>query len=145
MVERQKIDQRSKAQPFRPLRERGHEQTGRGRQPQRCSVVLGEMVGMKAETIVGFDQLHAIFDLLAERHAAVVHVVEHAELHVCSPWLTPRSVIWLSARSRRWQRAKIGSRAWYQAYNSHVVLWTLARFAGPIIAVFARSSLRSAS
>jgi hypothetical protein len=47
--------------------------------------MLGEMVRMKAEAVIRLGQLHAGRELLAERHTAVVHVVEHAELHVCCP------------------------------------------------------------
>jgi hypothetical protein len=44
-------------------------------------VVLGEVVGVKAETVVGLHQLHALGDLLGERHAAVVHMLEDAKPH----------------------------------------------------------------
>src|SRR5262245_8915143 len=99
MVERQQIHQRSEAQPFRPLRQRGHEQAGRRRQSQRRAVVLGQMVGMKAEAVVRLGKLHASLELLAERHAAVVHMVEHTKLHGCSPACSS-----VPAANRQWHR-----------------------------------------
>jgi hypothetical protein len=86
VVERQEIDQRPEPEPLRALRHGSHEQAGRGGEAQRRAVVLGQMIGVEAVPVVGLGQPHAVLDLLAERHAAVVHVLEDAELHVPSPW-----------------------------------------------------------
>ena len=45
-------------------------------------MVLGEMIGMEPATIVSFDQAQSLFYLLSERHAAIVHMVEYAKLHL---------------------------------------------------------------
>src|SRR5262245_5008557 len=44
-------------------------------------MVLGEVVAVNAAAIVGFDELEPIGIKLPERHAGVVHVVEHTEFH----------------------------------------------------------------
>src|SRR5262245_4127228 len=44
-------------------------------------MVLGEVVAVNTAAIVGFDELEPIGIKLPERHAGVVHVVEHTEFH----------------------------------------------------------------
>jgi hypothetical protein len=44
-------------------------------------VVLGDVVAPDAGAIVGFDELEPIGVKLPERHAGIIHVVEHAEFH----------------------------------------------------------------
>src|SRR5262245_18557888 len=44
-------------------------------------MVLGQVIAVNTAAIVGFDELEPIGIKLPERHAGVVHVVEHTEFH----------------------------------------------------------------
>ena len=46
--------------------------------------MLGEVIAPDAGAVIGFDQLEPVGIKLAERHARVVHVIEHAEFHAAS-------------------------------------------------------------
>ena len=50
--------------------------------------MLGEVIAVEAGAVVGLDQLQPVGVELAERHARVVHVVEHAEFHGAPELLT---------------------------------------------------------
>jgi len=85
VIERQQIYHRPEAQLPCPLRNSGEEDTGRRRVAEWCRVVLGEMVAVKARAIVGFDQLQPLLEEPAERHPAVVEVVEYPKAQPCLP------------------------------------------------------------
>ena len=44
-------------------------------------MVLGEVIGVDAAAVIGFDQVESVGVELCERAARIVHVIEHAELH----------------------------------------------------------------
>ena len=52
MIERQRIDQRAKAQAFRALRDRSQEHAGARRHAKRRRVMLGDVIGVEAVLIV---------------------------------------------------------------------------------------------
>ncbi len=48
-------------------------------------MVLGEVISVEAEPVVCLDQLQPLFELLLERHIALIHVIKDAELHFVPP------------------------------------------------------------
>jgi hypothetical protein len=81
MVERQQIDQGPETQRACALRHRREEQAGRGGTAERRRMVLGYVIAVDTAAIIGFDELKPIGIKLPERHAGVVHMVEHTEFH----------------------------------------------------------------
>ena len=81
VVDRQQVDQRAEAQAFGALAQRGEQDPGRRREDQRRAVVLGDVVTMKAMRIVSLGHPEPRLEVLGERQAAVVDVVEHPEFH----------------------------------------------------------------
>ena len=53
--------------------------------------MLGQVISVKAGLVVGLDELQALLEVLGQRLAAIVEMVEYAELHVFSP--APQTVI----------------------------------------------------
>src|SRR3954468_12816953 len=47
-------------------------------------MMLGQMVCMETKPIIGLNEAQPLLDLLLERHAGIVHVLEDTELHVFS-------------------------------------------------------------
>ncbi len=81
MIERQQINQRAEAQLFGALRQPGEENSGRSRAADRRAVMLGEVIAVKAGTVVSLGEPQAAGKQLAVRNARIVHVVEDAEFH----------------------------------------------------------------
>jgi hypothetical protein len=89
VVQRQDRDERPGPQPRGPLRGRRQHQVRRRRDGQRCPVVPGQVAGVKAQPVVGLDQLQTPGDLPGMRPARVVVMVDDPEAHALN--LTPRS------------------------------------------------------
>ena len=53
--------------------------------PERRAVVLGQVVGVEAGLLVALDEREALLELLADRKATLVDVIEDPELHVLLP------------------------------------------------------------
>src|SRR5580704_8255916 len=81
-MNRQRIDEGAKAQPRRPLPDRGQEHTGRGRHAQRREVVLRDVIGVKAGTIERLDHLKPLFVILPQRQIIAVEMIENTEFQV---------------------------------------------------------------
>ena len=81
VIERQQIDHRTEAQPRGALRHGGEKQAGRRRAAKRRAVMLGEMIGVKAGSLVSLSELEASGIEFAERNAGIVQVIEDAEFH----------------------------------------------------------------
>jgi hypothetical protein len=47
-------------------------------------VVLGNVISVDSAPVVGLDDFQPILEVLLERDAAVVHVIEHAKFHYSS-------------------------------------------------------------
>src|ERR1700730_15879851 len=69
----------------RPLGDSRQKDAGGRGIAERGVVVLGEMVAVKPRAIVSLDKLEPLFEMLAERQAAVVQVVKDPKLH-CFPF-----------------------------------------------------------
>ncbi len=54
--------------------------------------MLGEVIAPDAGAVIGFDQREPVGIKLAERHARVVHVIEHAEFHEAAPLILRMSL-----------------------------------------------------
>jgi hypothetical protein len=87
VIERQQIHHRPEAQALRPLRDGGQKHARRRGVAEWGRVVLGEMVAVKTRAIVGFGQLQALLEQLAERDPAVVQMIEDPKAHQCLPSL----------------------------------------------------------
>ena len=99
MIERQRVDQRAKAQPPGALRDRGQKHARARRHAERRRVVLGDVIGVETEPVIGFDDLQPRTIVVAERLVVAVEVIEDAELHpdyssVTSIQTPPGSAIW---------------------------------------------------
>ena len=81
MVERQQVDQRPELQPARALRQCREDYARRGREAERRAVMFGDVVTMKTAAVVHLAEPQPPFQMLGERQAAVVHMVENPELH----------------------------------------------------------------
>ena len=80
-MQRQRVDQRTKAQAARALGHRGEEDRGRGGKAERRRVVLGGVIRVEAAAIVGLDQLEPLLVEIAQRQVVAIEMVEHAEFH----------------------------------------------------------------
>src|SRR5262249_53342808 len=64
------------------LGDRSEEQAGRGRHANRRAVVLGDVIGVETEPVVGLDDLEPGFVIVRERVAFVaVEMIEDTEFH----------------------------------------------------------------
>ncbi len=84
VVQRQDRDQRPQPQSRRPPRRRGEHQVRRPADCQRRPVVLGQVIGVEPEPVVGLDQLQPLFDLLHMRPPGVVIVIDDPEAHAAT-------------------------------------------------------------
>ncbi len=85
VIERQRIDHRPEAQPFRALRDRGHEDAGARRHAEGRRVMLGDVVAEEAEPIIGLDDLEPRFVVVGKRQVRAVDVIEDTEFHLWLP------------------------------------------------------------
>ena len=81
VIEVDRVDQRPEAQRLGALRDGGEEHAGRGRHAERRRVVLGQVIGVEAGSLVELDQSQPVVELPVQVAAGAVHVVEDAELH----------------------------------------------------------------
>jgi hypothetical protein len=82
VVQRQDRDQRPEPQPRgRSCRRREH-QVGRAGDGQRRPVMLGQVVGVEPQPVVGLDEPQPLLDLLDVRPSGVVIVVDDPESHI---------------------------------------------------------------
>ncbi len=81
VIKRQQIHHRPEPDLPRPLRDRGQEDTGRRGIAERRVVVLGEMVAVEPGAVIGLDQLQPLLEELADRHTAIIQMVEDPEAH----------------------------------------------------------------
>src|SRR5205823_4922237 len=65
------------------------EDAGRRCVAERGVVVLGQVIAVEAGLVVSLDELQPLLEMAGQRLAAVVEMIEHAELHPVSPWLAP--------------------------------------------------------
>src|SRR5215472_13908491 len=80
MIERKQVDQRPEVEPLGALRNRGQEDTGRGRHAERGRVMLGQMVRVKTRRIGKREHLEPARIGLAERLIlAPLDVIEDSE------------------------------------------------------------------
>ncbi len=64
------------------LGRRGDKDAGRGGEPERRGVMLGQVVGVEAGRVVSLEQAQAALVELVERHVPPVEMVEDPDVHV---------------------------------------------------------------
>ena len=79
VMDRQRIDEGAEAQPLGALRDRREEHAGRGRHAERREVMLGDVIGVEARAVEGFDHLQPLLVVVAQRQVVAVEVIEDAE------------------------------------------------------------------
>ena len=82
VVEGQAVDAGAEADVPRALGRRRDEDAGRGREPQRGRVVLGQVIGVEAGRVVSLEEAQAALVELVERHVPPVEMVEDPDVHV---------------------------------------------------------------
>ena len=82
VMDRQRIDECAEAQTLRALPDRRQEHAGRRRHAQRREVVLGDVIGVKAGTVQGLDDLQPLLVILAQRQIIAVEMVENTEFQI---------------------------------------------------------------
>src|SRR5882672_1750875 len=85
MIERQRVDQRPETQPARALRDRGEKDARRRGEAERRRMMLGDVIGVEAEPVVGFDDLQPGLVVVTKREIVAVEMIEDAELHSTKP------------------------------------------------------------
>lgn len=81
MVEWQQQNHRAETQPLLALRKRSEKNRRRRRAAERCAVMLCQMIGAEAVTVVSRGEPPPVGIEFAEQHTGSVEVVEHAEFH----------------------------------------------------------------
>src|SRR5579871_5725510 len=104
MVERQQIHHRPEFEFFGALRNGGEKHAGRGRIAERRVVMLGQVIAIEAGAVIGLDEFEPVFEMLLQRTAAVVEMIEYPETHLC---LLVAGASWRKA-ARRANRARDG-------------------------------------
>src|SRR3954470_17093249 len=92
MVERQRIDKRSEAQPARALGDGGEKKIRRRSQADRRRVMLRQMVCVEAGSLVCFDQREPRGIKFIQGQRATVEVVKDAVEHSLSKSIRNRVV-----------------------------------------------------
>ena len=89
MIERHREHHRAEAQPPGALRQRGKKHVRRWRHAERRRMVLGEVIGVEAGSIVGLGDLQAVFIKIRQRWAGAVEVIENSKFHFEVPAVAP--------------------------------------------------------
>ncbi len=81
VIKRQRVDHRSEPQPLGALRHRRQEHARRRRHAERCPMVLGDVIGVKAGAVVKLDAGQPLLVVVRLRRPAGVDVIEDSEFH----------------------------------------------------------------
>src|SRR5690242_18803104 len=112
-MQRQRVDEWAKAQVLRTLRHGGEKDAWRGRKSKGRGMVLGQVIAVNAQPVVGLDQFQAALVVLTQRRGGAIEMVEDAELHVRSSRFEGSHATALHSskaaikgcRAARWRRA----------------------------------------
>src|ERR1700761_2822668 len=81
MVERQQVNQGTKAQSLRALRDRGEPDAGRWSDAKRRRMVFRDVIAVEACAIIGFDEPKPVGIETVQWDRAAIHMVEYAKSH----------------------------------------------------------------